>query len=126
MKKVFAEVHRIFRKARLHILVILLMDIAGAVICASDPYIIGACIDELISREYRWLYIFIALQLLLIVLRTIDKFLDTRIIAGSSRRKALRIIRKSYGLTRTSPRSVHYWSRSTISPTFSKRICSTF
>lgn len=78
MKKVFAEACRIFWKAPLHISAILLMDIASAIIYASDPYIIGACIDGLLAREYLWLYIFIALKLLLIALRMADKFLDTR------------------------------------------------
>lgn len=79
MGKVLAEVCRIFKKDPVHISMILLMDMTDAIICASDPYIIGACIDDLLAREYRWLYIFIALQLLLIMLRTVDKFLDTRI-----------------------------------------------
>lgn len=79
MKKVYAEVYRIFKKAPLHISVILLMDIAGAIIWVANPYIIGACIDDLLGRNYCWLCIFIALQLLLIALRTADKILDTRI-----------------------------------------------
>lgn len=79
MKKLLAEVYRIFKKAPLHISIILLMDIAGAIIWASNPYIIGACIDDLLEHKYCWLCIFIALQLLLIALRTADKFLDTRI-----------------------------------------------
>ena len=79
MKNVFAEVYRIFKKAPLHISLILLMDIAGAIIWAANPYIIGACIDDLLGRKYCWLCIFIALQLLLIALRTADKILDTRI-----------------------------------------------
>ena len=78
MKKVLAEVCRIFKKAPVHISIILLMDIACAIIYASDPYIIGVCIDDLMAHEYRWLFIFIALHLLLIALRTADKFLDTR------------------------------------------------
>ena len=79
MKNVFAEVYRIFKKAPLHISLILLMDIAGAIIWAANPYIIGVCIDDLLRRKYCWLCIFIALQLLLIALRTADKILDTRI-----------------------------------------------
>lgn len=79
MKNVFAEVYRIFKKAPLHISLILLMDIAGAIIWAANPYIIGVCIDDLLGRKYCWLCIFIALQLLLIALRTADKILDTRI-----------------------------------------------
>ena len=78
MKKVFAETYRIFRKAPLHISAIFIMDIVCAVIYAFDPYIIGACIDDLLLHEYRWLFIFIILRLLLIALRTADKFLDTR------------------------------------------------
>ena len=78
MKKVLAEVCRIFKKAPAHISIILLMDIACAIIFALDPYIIGACIDGLLAHEYYWLYAFIALKLLLIVLCTTDRFLDTR------------------------------------------------
>lgn len=79
MKKVLAEVYRIFRKAPFYISIILLMDIVGAIIWAFNPYIIGACIDDLLEHKYFWLCIFIALQLFLIALRTADKFLDTRI-----------------------------------------------
>lgn len=78
MKKVLAEVCRIFKKAPVHISIILLMDMACAITCASDPYVIGACIDGLLAHEYRWLYVFISLKLLLIVLRTTDRFFDTR------------------------------------------------
>ena len=79
MKNVFAEVYRIFKKAPLPISLLLLMDIAGAIIWAANPYIIGVCIDDLLGHKYCWLCIFIALQLLLIALRTADKILDTRI-----------------------------------------------
>ena len=78
MNKVFAEVCIIFKKAPVRISIILLMDMVCAIICASDPYIIGTCIDGLLAHEYRWLYVFIAMKLLLIVLRTTDRFLDTR------------------------------------------------
>ena len=79
MKRVLAEVYRIFKKAPVQILIILLMDITGAIIWDSNPYIIGACIDDLLEQKYFWLCIFIALQFILIALRTADKFLDTRI-----------------------------------------------
>lgn len=79
MKKLVAEIYRIFKKARFRIFIILLMDIAETVIWASNPYIIGVCIDDLLDHRYFWLYIFIALQLLLIALHATNKFLDTRV-----------------------------------------------
>ena len=74
-----AEVLRIFNKAPIHILLITLIDLTCALIWASNPYIIGVCIDDLLERKYCWLFIFISLQLVLIALRTVDKFLDTRV-----------------------------------------------
>ena len=79
MKKLFAEVYRIFRKSPILISTILLVNVAGATIYALNPYIIGACIDDLLEHKYCGLCVFIALLLLLIALRTTDKFLDTRI-----------------------------------------------
>ena len=79
MGKMLTEVYRIFKKAPLHISIILLMDMTGAILLAFNPYVIGVCIDDLLERKYCWLCIFIALQLILIALYTADKFLDTRI-----------------------------------------------
>lgn len=108
MKNVFAEVYRIFKKAPLHISLILLMDIAGAIIWAANPYIIGVCIDDLLGRKYCWLCIFIALQLLLIARGQLIKFLIPEYIAGLLKKKALHIMRKSYELMQMIPRLAHY------------------
>jgi len=79
MKTLITELRRIFKKNRLGITSVLVMDIAEMACLSLNPYVIGLCIDGLLRRHYFWFYILILLQLLLIVVRTINKVLDNRV-----------------------------------------------
>ncbi len=79
MKTLITELRRIFKKNHLGITSVLLMDIAEMACLSLNPYVIGLCIDGLFERSYFWFYILILLQLLLIVVRTINKILDNRV-----------------------------------------------
>ena len=79
MKMLFKEAYRIYKKYPLRITLILFFDIAIASISTFNPYAIGACIDDLVDGRYNWICILIILQVFLIAILTIDKFLDTRL-----------------------------------------------
>jgi len=79
MKTLITELRRIFKKNRLGITSVLVMDIAEMACLSLNPYVIGSCIDGLFECSYFWFYILILLQLLLIVVRTINNVLDNRV-----------------------------------------------
>lgn len=79
MKSLFLELERIFKKAPLGITIVLAMDIAEIVFLSLNPFVIGSCIDGLFEHTFFWFYVLIILQLLLIVVRAVNKVLDTRI-----------------------------------------------
>lgn len=80
MKAMQAELKRIFKKNPVGIIFVLTLDIAEIVCLSLNPLVIGLCIDGFFERSYFWLYVLILLQLLLIVVRTINKFSDNRVI----------------------------------------------
>ena len=79
MKAMQAELKRIFKKNPVGIIFVLTLDIAEIVCLSLNPLVIGLCIDGFFERSYFWLYVLILLQLLLIVVRTINKFSDNRV-----------------------------------------------
>ena len=79
MKATQAELKRIFKKNPVGIIFVLTLDIAEIVCLSLNPLVIGLCIDGLFERSYFWFYILILLQLLLIVVRTINKVSDNRV-----------------------------------------------
>ena len=79
MKMLFKEAYRIYKKYPLRITLILFLDIAIASISTFNPYVIGACIDDLVDGRYNWLCILIILQVFLIAILTADRFFDTRL-----------------------------------------------
>ena len=79
MKAMQAELKRIFKKKPVGIIFVLTLDIAEIVCLSLNPLVIGLCIDGFFERSYFWLYVLILLQLLLIVVRTINKFSDNRV-----------------------------------------------
>ena len=79
MKATQAELKRIFKKNPVGIIFVLTLDIAEIVCLSLNPLVIGLCIDGFFERSYFWLYVLILLQLLLIVVRTINKFSDNRV-----------------------------------------------
>lgn len=79
MKILLPELKRIFQKAPVGIVVVLVMDIAEIVLLSLIPFAIGSCIDGLFDRNYSWFYVLILLQFLLIISRVFNKVLDTRV-----------------------------------------------
>lgn len=79
MKAMQAELKRIFKKNPVGIIFVLTLDIAEIVCLSLNPLVIGLCIDGFFERSYFWLYVLILLQLLLIVVRTINKLSDNRV-----------------------------------------------
>lgn len=79
MKAMQAELKRIFKKNPVGIIFVLTLDIAEIVCLSLNPLVIGLCIDGFFERSYFWLYALILLQLLLIVVRTINKLSDNRV-----------------------------------------------
>lgn len=79
MKAMQAELERIFKKNPVGIIFVLTLDIAEIVCLSLNPLVIGLCIDGFFERSYFWLYVLILLQLLLIVVRTINKLSDNRV-----------------------------------------------
>lgn len=79
MKAMQAELKRIFKKNPVGIIFVLTLDIAEIVCLSLNPLVIGLCIDGFFERSYFWLYVLILLQLLLIVVRTINRLSDNRV-----------------------------------------------
>ena len=73
------ELKRIFQKAPVGIVAVLVMDIAEIVLLSLIPFAIGSCIDGLFDRNYSWFYVLILLQFLLIIFRVFNKVFDTRV-----------------------------------------------
>ena len=79
MKTLITELKRIFIKNPLGIIFVLVLDIAETACLSLNPSVIGLCIDGFFERNYFWFYILIFLQLLLIMVRVINKVLDNRV-----------------------------------------------
>ena len=79
MRTLLPELKRVFKIAPLGIALVLILDVLEIVLVSLRPVVIGSCIDTLFERKYFWLYILIALQLLLILARFVNKTADTRV-----------------------------------------------
>ena len=79
MEILLPELKRIFQKAPVGIVAVLVMDIAEIVLLSLIPFAIGSCIDGLFDRNYSWFYVLILLQFLLIIFRVFNKVFDTRV-----------------------------------------------
>lgn len=79
MKTLCSDIIRIYKKAPLKISIIWLMDLLESLIMVVNPYIIGICIDDIAKQNYSWLIVLICLDILLGILSTINKWLDTRV-----------------------------------------------
>lgn len=79
MRTLLPELKRVFKIAPLGIALVLILDVLEITLVSLKPVVIGSCIDTLFERKYFWLYILIALQLLLILARFVNKTADTRV-----------------------------------------------
>lgn len=82
MKNLFLDIFRVYRKAPLKITLIWFLDMLESIIIISNPYIIGNCIDGLLTKDYFWLIILIIAETTFWISRTVNKFLDTRIYSN--------------------------------------------
>lgn len=79
MEDLILKLRDIFKKSSLGIVSVLAMDIAEIVLLSLNPFVIGLCIDGFFEYNYFWFYMLATLQFLLAAVRTINKFLDTRV-----------------------------------------------
>ena len=79
MRELLSETNRIFRENRIGISLVLSLDLAEIIIISFNPFIIGLCIDGLLANDFLWVYVLIALQILLIAVRVLNKILDTKV-----------------------------------------------
>jgi ABC-type multidrug transport system fused ATPase/permease subunit len=79
MKIFLSKLRRIFRKAPFGIVIVLVFDAAEIILLSLNPFVIGSCIDGFLEHSYSWFYVMLIFQLFLIIIRTTDKIIDTRI-----------------------------------------------
>ena len=78
MKKLLTEIMRIVKNYP-SVWVVLVFDLAGAILLAINPLLVGRCIDDLVAHRFTWLIVLLVVQLVLIIVRVADKYLDTKV-----------------------------------------------
>ena len=78
MKKLLTEIMRIVKNYP-SVWVVLVFDLAGAILLAINPLLVGRCIDDLVAHRFTWLIVLLVVQLVLIIVRAADKYLDTKV-----------------------------------------------
>ena len=79
MRILLLELKRIFERNPLGIIQVFSMDLAEIILASLNPFVMGLCIDSLFNHKYHWLYALIALQLIYIFIRYVNKTKDTKI-----------------------------------------------
>lgn len=79
MRILLLELKRIFERNPLGIIQVFSMDVAEIILASLNPFVMGLCIDSLFNHKYHWLYALIALQLIYIFIRYVNKTKDTKI-----------------------------------------------